>query len=288
MGEHVPKFALLALMMISAGALSFAQTRTAVAAATQSNRLADQPPSTGRVLTRPIVIGDRNCTYPPIARQLNQEGTTVVKVHVTATGAVADAVLKASSGHQALDTAAVACAKEWTFRPGTKNETPIEAYSEQSIQWSLTAVAASPVPFLPPGPPSGWEPESSPHPPEILVSYKLSGQATAEQYLSAAAYPKFSDLVDFVSRSDNNLQSIKTLNVLKEEPTTICGSDPASELEYSQFGLIAADRDRALDVEQVRTVKNGWAYVTTYIRPADSLKRADAEQWIHAWCQSQG
>jgi hypothetical protein len=152
---------------------------------------------------------------------------------------------------------------------------------------STQAVVLPPVPFFPQGPPAGWERESfSPYLAGNLASYKLSRAPGAEQYLSAKAYWGFSDLGKFVVTIDANLQNAKRVNPLREEPTTVCGSEPASEIEFSEAGLVPADPNRILNVEQVRTVKNGWAYVSTYIRPSESPKRPDAEQWIRAFCQS--
>lgn len=146
-----------------------------------------------------------------------------------------------------------------------------------------------PVPFLPPASPAGWERESSsPYLGGNLASYKLSHAPAAEQYISAKAYWGFSDLSRFVATIDANLQDVKRVNPLREEPTTVCDAEPASEIEFTEAGLVSADPDRVLDVEQVRTVKDGWALVSTYIRPAESPKRPDAEQWIRAFCQSGG
>lgn len=222
--------------------------------------------------------------------RLNQQGTTTLLVHVTPQGTVADITVRNSSGYDALDAAAVKCAQTWTFHPATQNGKPVDAYDERTIRWSIGRdIPPPPGPFLPPGAPTGWEREGiSPYPAGILVSYKLSQAPTAEQYLSAGAYWNFSDLGDFVAKNDANLQRIADLHLLREERTTLCNGEPASEIEYSQPGLLASDPARILDIEQVRAVKNGWAYVTTYIRPADNPKRQDAEQWIHMYCGSRG
>jgi TonB family protein len=287
-------FVFLVLFLLSAAAPSPAQTLSASPGAIQSNQPTSQPASPANGVTLPIAIvpqnWSQNCAYPPIAVRLNQQGTTIVTVHVTAKGTVADVTVKATSGHEALDMAAVRCATAQTYRPATQNGIAVEAYAERAMRWTLEGgTSPPPVPFLPPSPPTGWEREgTSQHLAGILVSYKLSQAPTAEQYLSAGAYLKFSDLGDFVAKNDTNLQSIRGLHLLGEEQATICGREPASEVEYSQSGLVSADPDRILDVDQVRTVKNGWAFVTTYIRPAESPKRPDAEQWIRMYCDSRG
>lgn len=120
------------------------------------------------------------------------------------------------------------------------------------------------------------------------MSYKLSGAAGATQYISAAVYANTSNLGDFVAKNDTSLRSLTGLNVLREQQTVVCGSEPASEIEYSQSGLVRSDPNGILDVERVRTFKDGWAYVTTFIRPWDSPRRRDAEQWIHSDCMPHG
>jgi len=154
--------------------------------------------------------------------------------------------------------------------------------------WSLEGgTCRPPVPFLPPDAPVGWEREGPSYLAGDLGSYKLSSAPAAEQYLSTKAYWGHSDLGKFVATIDASLQNVKSVNLLREE-TTVCSGEPASEIEFSETGLVSTDPNRVLNVEQVRTVKNGWAYMTTYIRPAESPKRPDAELWIRAFCQSRG
>jgi TonB family protein len=214
----------------------------------------------------------------------------MVLVHVTAKGTVADVTVKESSGSGALDAATLKCAMTWTYRPATQNGAQVESYTGVIIRWSLRGgTPPPPTPFVPPRAPNGWERDgASPYAAGILVSSKLSLAPAAEQYLSAGAYSDFSDLGDFVASNDTKLQGVKGLHFVREERTTLCNGVPASEIEYSQPGLLAVDPDRILDIEQVRTVKSGWAYVTTYIRPAESPERPDAEQWIHMSCGSRG
>lgn len=281
-----------ALLMLASVASMSAQTPSVGHDAIQSK----QPPSPAALtdgVTPPVGIGEQVCLqfYPPIAIRLNQQGTTIVIVHVTPTGTVDDATVKATSGHDALDEASVRCVSKWTFRPATKDGAPVAAYKEFGIRWMLARGSGPPpppVPFLPPGAPAGWELEGQSYLTGDLASYKLSQAPITEQYLSAKAYWNFPDLRKFIAQIDTNLQSIKSIHVLGEVATTVCGGVPASEIEFSEPGLVAGDPNRVMDVEQVRAAKDGWGYVTTYIRPTDSPKRPDAEQWIHTFCQTPG
>lgn len=294
--RHARGVAFSAVLLLLARASCFGQALSASDSLIQSSRPTSQLASSAIDVTRPMAIGDQTCAgfYPPIAIRLNQQGTTVVTVHVTAQGTVAGATIKAASGHDALDAATLRCAMTWTYRPATQKGIPVAGDAERTMCWTLRGACPPPIPFLPPPAPVGWEREGSPtYLGGILASYKLFGALANEQYLSAAAYSanavqSFTNLADFVAQNDSNLRSVKELHVLSEKVAMPCGGELVSQIEYSQPGLLRSDPARFFDVEQVRTVKNSWAYVTTYIRPAESPKRPDAEQWIRAFCTSPG
>ncbi|MGH6887863.1 MAG: energy transducer TonB [Rhizomicrobium sp.] len=123
-------FAFLFLLVVSAGASS-AQTPSTNSGAIQSNQPASPRASPANQATPPSETVSRSCTkdYPAIAVRLGQQGTTVLTVHVTPTGTVAGVTVKRSSGHEALDIAAVRCAQTWIYRPATQNGTPVGAYA---------------------------------------------------------------------------------------------------------------------------------------------------------------
>jgi TonB family protein len=283
---RVPGF--LVLFLVSAAATALAQAQSLGAA--QPNQPAGLPASPANG-TNPTLMAPIDCTqfYPRLAVRLHEKGVTTLSIHVTATGTVADIAVKKSSGSDELDRASIKCAQAWKLHPATQNGIPVEATIERSLRWDLMNVEYWPsIPYRPPGPPAGWEHDNSTTmTSELLASYKLSGALSAEQYLVARANHYLSNLDAFVVEIDKNLKGIKDLHVLSEGPIALCNGEPASELEYSQPGLVA-DPDRILDIEQIRTVKNGWAYVTTYIRPAESSKRPDAERWIYGFCAAPG
>ena len=283
-------FVFLTLFLVLAGVSASAQTPDTGAI---QPRLSTSPPTTpANGITPPTTLTPQNCapSYPPIAVRLNEQGSTILAVHVAATGTVADVTVKNSSGYDALDAASVKCALTWTFRPATQNGIPVEAIVERAIRWSIAGgIPLEAIPFLPPAAPAGWEHDNAAMPMSgFLAAYKLSDAPTVEQYLSARAYPNVSGLNPFVVEVDDNLNRVRGLHVLSEGPIVLCSGDPASEIEYSQPGLVASDPSRILDIQQIRTVKNGWAYVTSYIRPVESPKRPDAERWIYGFCQAAG
>lgn len=287
----MPGSALLVLFMVSVAAPSLAQTPSEDAGSIQSKQAASPTASSVNGNTPPTAIGSQTCAgfYPPIALRLNQQGTTTVTVHVTATGIVAGASVKAMSGHEALDAATIRCAMTWTYRPAMRNGTPVAEDVDRTMCWSLEGrTCRPPVPFLPRGAPAGWERDAPFYLAGELASYRLSQMPAAEQYLNAEAYWDFSNLDDFVTSIDANLQRIRPVRVERKERIVLCDGEPASEIEFSGAGLVSADPNRMLNVEQVTAVKDGWGYVSTYTRPAESPKRPDAEQWLRAFCQSSG
>lgn len=277
--------AVLALFLVSA-----MESPAQILTSAEANPSGQPAASAPNAIIPPLRIAFKSCPYPAVADRLNLQGTTLVAVHVTAKGTVGNVTVKKSSGNDVLDAASVQCAKTWTFRPATRTGTPIESTIEQTVQWVIRdSTPPVPVPFRPPAAPVGWQPERRLRSLNgILVSYQLPGEPGAEQYLSVGAYFGFGDLSSFVAKNDASLHGIDGLEFLRESRTTLCNGEPASELEYSQPGLVSGNPGRTLDVEQVRTVKNGWAYVTTYIRPTGSPDGADAEQWIHAFCGTAG
>jgi protein TonB len=95
-------------------------------------------------ITAPVSVNARhNCTdryYPPIAIRLNQEGTTRVRITVTADGDVTDAKVVGTSGHDSLDEAAVKCVMggSWgRYHPAMQNGQPVAAQTDVSIVWKL-------------------------------------------------------------------------------------------------------------------------------------------------------
>lgn len=73
-------------------------------------------------LERPEPLyGENPIEYPLDLWDAGVEGTTVVRVRVTDTGVVDSVEVTESSGHDGLDSAAVAGARALRFQPGRRN-----------------------------------------------------------------------------------------------------------------------------------------------------------------------
>ena len=115
---------------------------------TVQSKVASLPPPPKQVvapgITAPVALKSaHNCAdryYPPIAVRLNQEGTTTVRITVSADGQVTDAKVQDSSGHDTLDEAAVKCVMSGSwggYKPALQNGQPTAAQTEVRITWRL-------------------------------------------------------------------------------------------------------------------------------------------------------
>jgi protein TonB len=77
--------------------------------------------------------------YPPVSIRLNEEGVTVVRVQIDATGAVVSAELSKSSGHSRLDEKAVQIVKaRFRYTPAKDaSGNPVPATINQGVKWEL-------------------------------------------------------------------------------------------------------------------------------------------------------
>jgi protein TonB len=111
------------------------------------------PPPPPRVVAPPKPAGitapvslkrSHNCAdryYPPIAVRLNQQGNTIVRITVSASGQVTDAKIASSSGYDSLDQAALKCVQSGSwggYKPAMQSGQPIAAQTEVKIEWKLS------------------------------------------------------------------------------------------------------------------------------------------------------
>ncbi|MEO0161311.1 MAG: TonB family protein [candidate division WOR-3 bacterium] len=82
------------------------------------------------VITRPEPIKRVLPKYPEAARAIGATGKVIVKVVVGIDGKVKSATIYSSFGNPACEEAALAAAKQWEFKPATKDGEPFE----QTIQ----------------------------------------------------------------------------------------------------------------------------------------------------------
>jgi protein TonB len=76
--------------------------------------------------------------YPALSRRLGEQGTLRLKVAVTADGAVSEAQVESSSGHQRLDEAAVQWVKaHWRYEPARQGAKPIPSTAVAVVTFKL-------------------------------------------------------------------------------------------------------------------------------------------------------
>jgi protein TonB len=75
--------------------------------------------------------------YPRIALREGWEGKVILRVKVLPTGKVAGASVQTSAGRGALDEAALATVKDWTFVPATQGGKPIAGWVTVPIEFRI-------------------------------------------------------------------------------------------------------------------------------------------------------
>ncbi|ARU04895.1 hypothetical protein CCO03_09560 [Comamonas serinivorans] len=75
--------------------------------------------------------------YPRASREMGEEGTTLLRVLVSADGRAEQVEVKRSSGYDRLDQSALRAVRKWRFRPGTRNGEPYSAWFDLPIVFNL-------------------------------------------------------------------------------------------------------------------------------------------------------
>lgn len=75
--------------------------------------------------------------YPRTARQRHWEGRVVLQVFVTADGRCGELSVQRSSGHEALDEAAMDAVRQWRFVPGKHGDTAVASWVNVPIEFAL-------------------------------------------------------------------------------------------------------------------------------------------------------
>ena len=87
---------------------------------------------------RPIMRTHTLPPYPPISVRLNEQGTTLMEVHITTEGNVDDCKVEKSSSSERLDSAACDYVKSrWRWQPPTNQGTPTAVSTRVSVKWDL-------------------------------------------------------------------------------------------------------------------------------------------------------
>jgi periplasmic protein TonB len=87
--------------------------------------------------TAPRPIATRVPVYPYSAKKRGQQGLVLVRVRVNEAGRVESSTLYRSSGHAALDDAAVACVWKWNFAPGHSGGKAVESSAVVRVSFRL-------------------------------------------------------------------------------------------------------------------------------------------------------
>jgi len=73
--------------------------------------------------------------YPPAAREARIEGTVLVQAHVSEQGTVDD--VRVTKSIPGLDAAAIACLRQWRFKPATSEGKPIAVWVTVPVKFAL-------------------------------------------------------------------------------------------------------------------------------------------------------
>lgn len=77
--------------------------------------------------------------YPAISRRMREEGRVLLRVLVSAAGAAEDVELRASSGSERLDRAAMDAVRRWRFAPARRGVDAVAAWALVPIVFQLDA-----------------------------------------------------------------------------------------------------------------------------------------------------
>ena len=90
-----------------------------------------------RTKSKPGYFQNRPPKYPPLAKQMHQEGLVMLMVEVDRKGMAVKVEVKQSSGYQLLDQAALEAVRYWRFQPERIGDIPIESKVTIPIRFRL-------------------------------------------------------------------------------------------------------------------------------------------------------
>ena len=80
------------------------------------------------ILNRSEIVAAMNAEYPPLLREAGIGGTVIVYVFVNELGRLEEVRLQRSSGHRALDEAALAVAGQFEFSAALNQDEPVPVW----------------------------------------------------------------------------------------------------------------------------------------------------------------
>lgn len=105
--------------------------------ASQPDRAVAPPAPASSGVSTPAYLYAPEPEYPQSAREEGQEGLVVLRILVSSAGRPAEIRIARSSGFRALDAAAIAGVKRWTFVAAIQGERNIDAWMDVPIRFHL-------------------------------------------------------------------------------------------------------------------------------------------------------
>ncbi|MCJ7684226.1 MAG: energy transducer TonB [Desulfobacteraceae bacterium] len=103
----------------------------------RGTKIASIPPVKVVREARPAYKDNPRPQYPKLARRRGYEGTVVLEVLVDETGRVKDLRILTSSGHAALDKAALKSVNGWLFEPGMVGDEKVDMWVRVPVRFEL-------------------------------------------------------------------------------------------------------------------------------------------------------
>lgn len=76
-------------------------------------------------------------SFPVMSKKLHEEGTVMLRVHVSAAGEALTVEVAQSSGYDRLDDAALRAVRKWKFVPSKRGDTPVDGIAMVPMVFSL-------------------------------------------------------------------------------------------------------------------------------------------------------
>ncbi len=88
---------------------------------------------------RPVLIPSTcpKLEYPKAAMQANEQGITLLELHINTKGEVIESKVKKSSGSEALDTATIKFLGSCKYKPATLGKNPIMTWFDMKYNWKI-------------------------------------------------------------------------------------------------------------------------------------------------------
>lgn len=110
-----------------------------------SNELATENKLEGALVSAPLFLPNSEASelnnpkplYPVISRQLREQGLVLLKLCISASGALESLEIIQGSGYSRLDQVALKTVKQWKFIPAKKGSTPIPMCYQLPVKFTL-------------------------------------------------------------------------------------------------------------------------------------------------------